>query len=438
MLNYLRKLVPLDSPARLWYHLFRANIANVINWYPGRANIKIIGVTGTNWKTTTTNIIAKALRASWKKVFMFSTINYMIWNEEYSNYTKMTSPDVFVLQKMLKQAVKDGCEYAIIETSSHSIAMHRNYWIEYDVAVLTNISQDHLDLHRTMKNYINTKLKLFKNLIRYKRKPWIKKTAIINGDIREAELFLEQTFDKDLTYWFDELSNLRATNVQTLFDKTTFDVRIPGNTLKIETKLIWRFNVYNILAAIWVLLDDWIHPSEIEKSVKEVAWVAWRMDEVENELWAKIFVDYAHTEDALENVLETIRTIKWINRIITVFGCTWDRDKTKRPKMWEIVSNNSDVVILTQDDDYSEDTVSIIKDVLPWIDRKQWDDFFVIPSRKDAIRHAIIVAEKWDVILIAGKWDEHSMITNEWPIKWHDKTVTEEILKDLDDNKIMK
>lgn len=437
MIDYFRKLIPLDSPARLGYHFVRAYGANVMNGFPGRANMKIIWVTGTNWKTTTTNIIAKALKASGKKVFMFSTVNYIMGDIEETNYTKMTSPDVFVIQRMLKEAVKQGCEYAIIETSSHSLAMYRCFGIEYDTAVLTNISQDHLDLHKTMKNYINTKLKLFKQLIWNKRKPWVKKTAIVNGDISEKDIFLEPVYDKEFTYGFDETCSLRATNIVETFEKTTFDVKIPWDTIKIETKLRWKFNVYNILAAITVLLDSSIPAREIEKSISNVTWVPWRMEEVENHIWASILIDYAHTPDALENVLSTVRQIEWVKRVITVFWATWDRDKTKRPKMWEIVSKYSDVIILTQDDDYSEDTISIIKDIMPGIDRKQGDSFYVIPERYDAIRQALLVARSWDIVLIAWKWDENSMITNEWVVHWHDKKVTKEILKELDDNRII-
>jgi UDP-N-acetylmuramoyl-L-alanyl-D-glutamate--2,6-diaminopimelate ligase len=137
-------------------------------------------------------------------------------------------------------------------------------------------------------------------------------------------------------------------------------------------------------------------------------------------------------------VLTTLRKIvkEW-NQLITVFGATWDRDKSKRPIMWEIVSNLSDKVILTQDDDYTEDTIAIIKDVLPWINRKEWENFWVIPDREEAIRTALLWANPWDVVLIAWKWDEHVLVTNFWPIPWHDKTKVKEILKAIDDNKIL-
>jgi UDP-N-acetylmuramoyl-L-alanyl-D-glutamate--2,6-diaminopimelate ligase len=145
----------------------------------------------------------------------------------------------------------------------------------------------------------------------------------------------------------------------------------------------------------------------------------------------KIFVDYAHTPDAIENVILTATELKWAWKIITIFWATWDRDKTKRPIMWKIVSNISDVVILTQDDDYSEDTNEIIKDVLTWIERKQWEDFWIVPDRKSAIRTALLKANSKDIVLVLWKWDEHIMMTNNWPIEWHDKTVIKELLKEI-------
>lgn len=432
----IKKFISLDNPLRLAYHLLRAIIANFIYGFPSR-NMVIIWVTWTNWKTTTTNIIARWLKKSWKKVFMFSTVNYFIWDEEFRNDTKMTSPDPFLLQKLLKEAKVKGCEIAVIETSSHAITMNRIWWIDYDIAVLTNITQDHLDLHHTMENYVRTKLKLFKSLISSNRKPWIKKTAIINLETDYKELFLNETYDVLTTYWFDYNSNLKAENIKNEISWVYFDVKIPGNTIKIETKLRWKHNIYNILGAIWVFLSLWMKVEDIEKSIKDVEVIPGRLEEVNNYEDFKIFIDYAHTPDALENVLNTLRNINWINRIITVFWATWDRDKTKRPIMWEVVSRLSDYVILTQDDDYTEKTQDIMKDVLIGIERKEWEDFWIIPDRETSIRTALLQAKENDAVLIAWKWDEHIMMTNLWPISYNDKEVVLKILKEIDDNKIM-
>lgn len=431
----VKKLVALDNPLRLAYHKIRAIIANFSYWFPSK-NMIIIWVTGTNWKTTTSNIIAQWLRAAWKKVFMFTTVNIIIWDKEYVNDTKMTSPDAFLLQRLFKQAKEEWCDIAVIETASHWIKMSRVWWLDYDIAVLTNITQDHLDLHRTMKDYVNTKLSLFKNLISYNRKPWIKKTAVINVWSEYSELFVEETYDSVYLYGKWNWASLVASNIRIENTLTKFDVKLPWKIITIETKLKWDFNIENILAAIWVFMSFSISGEKIIEIIKSISWVPGRLELIENELWADIFVDYAHTPDALEKVLTTLKDIGY-KKIITVFWATWDRDKTKRPIMWEIVSKYSDIVILTQDDDYTENTESIIKDVLPGINRVEWNDFFVIPSRKEAIEVGVSSLEIWDALLVAWKWDEHIMVTNSWPIEWHDKTIIKQILKDIDDNKII-
>lgn len=433
---WLKQFISLDNPIRLLYHLLRAIVANFVYRFPSRG-MTIIWVTGTNGKTTTTNIIARWLKESWKKVFMFSTVNYFIWDEEFRNDTKMTSPDPFLLQKLLSDAKKAGCEIAVIETSSHAITMNRIWGIDYDIAVLTNITQDHLDLHHTMDNYVRTKLKLFKWLISSRRKPFTKKTAIINLESEYKELFLNETYDVLTTYGFDYNANLKAENIRNEIDGVFFDVKIPGSVLKIETQLRGKHNIYNILWAIWVFLSLGLKTEDIEKSIKNVSVIPGRLEEVNNYEGFKIFIDYAHTPDALENVLNTLKNINGIKRIITIFGATWDRDKTKRPIMWRVVSNLSDYVILTQDDDYTEATQDIMKDVLPGIERKEWENFWIIPDREVAIRTALLQAEKDDAILIAGKWDEHLMMTNLGPITYNDKEVVLKVLKEIDDNKIM-
>lgn len=413
------------------YHKARAVIANMVYGYPSQ-KMTIVGITGTNWKTTTTNLVAKWLRDAGHKVFMFSTINIIMWDDEIVNNTKMTSPDPFVIQKLLKEAKEKGCTIAVIETSSHSILMNRNYGLNYDIAVLTNITQDHLDLHKTMESYVETKLQLFKNLIIYKRKPGVKKVAIINNESDYKDLFVAETFDVLYTYGKSPSSTLKLEDVKYELEGTTFDIKTAWSKQTIVTSLRGDFNIYNIMAAVWVFMAFWMKMDKIKEIVKSIKWVAWRMEEVKNDIWCKIFIDYAHTSDALKQVLNTAKQIEWVNRVITVFWATGDRDRTKRPIMWKVVSDLSDIVILTQDDDYTEKTERIIKDVLPGIERKEWENFWIITDRKEAIRTALLTAEKNDVILIAGKWDEHKMLTNDWPIDWHDKDVVVELLGEME------
>lgn len=398
----------------------------------------VIWVTWTNWKTTTTNIIAKSLKNTGKKVFMFSTLNYIIWDEEYVNNTKMTSPDPFLLQKLFLKARKKWCDIAVIEVSSHALFYNRVWGINFDYAVLTNITQDHLDLHQNMNNYVRTKLKLFSSLISSARKKNIKKTAIINMESEFKDLFLNETYDNMLTYWDDFRSNIKYTDLKFLIDWTIFKVKIPWETINIKTKLRWKHNISNILRAIAVLTSMWINPRIIEESIEKIDKINGRLEEIDNDEWFKIFIDYAHTPDALEKVLDTLNNIEGRWRIITVFWATWDRDRIKRPIMGQIVREKSDYLILTEDDNYSEPITQIVKDVLPWITKKEWENFFIILKRQEAIRTALLLREKNDIILIAWKWDEHIMVTNDWPIDYNDKEVVLQILKEMDDNKIIK
>ncbi len=432
----IKKYIALDNPLRLIYHKLRAITANIYYNFPSK-NMMVIWVTGTNGKTTTSNIIAQGLQKAGKKVFLFSTVNIIINGTEYRNDTKMTSPDAFELQRLLKVAKNEWCEIAVIETASHGIKMHRIWGIDYDMSVLTNITQDHLDLHRTMKDYVKTKLTIFKNLMTYNRKWSIKKTAIINKESNYADMFLGETYDSLYTYGNNCDASISYINLHSDADGMKFDVVIPWDNLHIQTSLMGTFNIYNIMAAIGVFISLWIEKLEITKIIAEITGVAGRMESVENNEWFNIYIDYAHTADAIEQVLSNVSDIPWEHKIITVFGATGDRDTTKRATMGSIVSRLSDVVILTQDDDYTENTEQIIKDVLPGIERKQWDDFWIIQNREEAIRTALVSAKKWDIIMILWKWDEHTMVTNEWIIPWHDKTIVQNILKWIDDNKIL-
>lgn len=436
-MQFLRSLIALDSPIRVFYHYLRGVIAFYLYGNPARDMI-VIGVTGSKGKTTVTNLIARWLEHAGKNVFMFSTANYSINGQWSDNNIKMTSPSPFVLQSLLKQAKAAGCEYAIIETSSHSIFYNRNYGIDYDVAVLTNISQDHLDLHHTMDNYAKTKLELFKNLVTYRRKPWVKKIAVVNVDSDYASMFLQETTpDIMYTYGMTPNAQICSQNVHYLKDGTEFEIKMPSNTLSLTTKLRGNFNVSNILAAVSVLISQKVDVSSIVSAIESVESIPGRLEEIKNNRGLTVFVDYAHTEDSLKNVLETLKQMDGIGRIITVFGATGDRDTSKRPKMWRIVDNLSDVIILTEDDNYTENSLKIIKEVSMGIKRKEGEWFWIIPSRMDAIRTALVIAESGDVVLIAGKWAESIQVTNAGAIEWDDRVVVRKILQEIDENEMM-
>ncbi len=396
----------------------------------------VIGVTGTKGKSTTANLIARGLEDAGKRVFAFSTISYAIAGEWHENNLKMTSPDPFTLNRLFREAENAGCEYAVIEVSSHALFYGRVSGIDFDVAVMTNISQDHLDLHKTMDNYVDTKLRLFRGLVEFRRKRGIKKVSVVNLDSPYCEKFLEPTADVIYTYGNAANAQIRATDVETGKAGTKFSVKMPSNRFLISTKLRGTFNVANILAATAVLISQKIQPDAIAATMAKFEVVPGRLEEVPNDRGITVFVDYAHTEESLKSVLETIRSFPDTGRIITVFGATGDRDRDKRPKMGRIVDKLSDVIVLTQDDDYTEDPFRIIKEVSAGIKRKEGEGFWVVFSREDAIRTALLAAEPGDVVLVAGKGAETVMVTNSGSVPWSDKAVIRKILEEVDANTI--
>ncbi len=433
MISVLKKLIPLDSPIRTTYHYVRGVLAFWLSGNPARDMI-VIGVTGTKGKTTTTNLIARGLQHAGKKVAMFSTVNMMIDGKMMDNNLKMTSPGPFVLWKFLREAQKAGCTHAVIETSSHALYYHRVHGLRYDAAVLTNISQDHLDLHGTMENYVETKMLLFKNLYKYGIRKEVRKVGVVNIDSEYASRFLSKDIvvDNMFTVGFSPSAIVRAENVSRTMESMEFDVKIPSNQFHLKTKLQWEFNISNILCAVAILISQKVDIPVIQEVIAGFDCVPGRLEEVPNMRGAKIYVDYAHTEASLQSVLETLKKIEWTKRIITVFGATGDRDKTKRPKMWRVVDILSDVIILTDDDTYTEDSLAIIRDVTEGITRREWEKFWIIPSREDAIRTAIIMLQVGDILLVAGKGAETVQVTQKWAIPYNDRKVIERILMEVD------
>lgn len=433
MLNYFRSLVSLNSPFRLGYHYLRWVIAYMISGNPAK-NMIVIGVTWTKGKTTTSNLIARGLIASGKRVALFSTVNTIIGDLEEENTMKMTTPSPFDVWNFITKARDAKCEYLIMETSSHALYYHRVHGLRYDVAVLTNISQDHLDLHKTMENYVDTKLLLFKNLYKYGIRKDVRKVWVVNVDDAYASQFLSKDIVVDAmhTYGFSVNASIRAENVEANDLWISFDVRMPSKKFHIKSKLQWEFNVMNTLAAISTLVSQKVDIQTIISTMDSVWGIPGRLEEVPNRRWAKIFVDYAHTEESLKSVLETLRKIDGVKRIITLFGATGDRDKTKRPKMWRIVDILSDVVILTDDDTYTENSLSIIRDVSVGIKRKEGKSFWIIPDRDDAIRTALLMLRKWDVLLAAGKGAETVQVLQSGSRPWNDRRVIERILAEIE------
>lgn len=436
MLAFLRKAIALDSPVRVAYHFLNAFFARWVYLDPSRG-MTVVGVTGSKGKTTVSTLIAEGLEAGGHKVFLFTTAHYWVGGKRYVNDFKMTSPSPWLLQRLLWQARKAGCTHAVIETSSHALFYYRTWGIQYDVALLTNISQDHLDLHHTMENYARTKLRLFTNLVRMRRKPNVKKVAVINVDHEWAPLFLQETADVVRTFGEAGNAEFKPENVHATMEGMTFELRMPGRFVTVKACVPGRFNASNLAGAFCVLTMLKVPQEDILASFEKFTGVAGRMERVPNNFGIHCYVDYAHTERSLEAVLSTVREIPGRGKVIVVFGATGDRDRTKRPLMGAMAHRLADAIILTDDDTYTEMSARILREVAAGIPRPQGEGFWVVPDRTDAIRTALVMAKPGDVVLLAGKGCETALVTNDGPIPWSDVEEAKKVFSELEDNQIV-
>ena len=380
--------------------------------------MKIIGVTGTNGKTTTTFMLKTILEKEGKKVGLVGTIANYIGDEKLT--TERTTPESFELQKLFSEMVDKGCEYCVMEVSSHSLALDRVYDIEFEAGIFTNITRDHLDFHKTFENYYKAKFKLFEN----------SKLAVVNIDDNYGKDVVRdlKSLGKDniVTVSIKEDSDFKAYDEKCGSRHIAFKLDIDGKTEDFIVGMPGEFNIYNSLGAIATLYKLGISLDSIKKGIEEVV-VLGRCEMVGRKynLPFTIIVDYAHTPDGLDNILKTARGFTE-NRLISVFGCGGDRDKVKRPQMGKIGSDLCDIAIITSDNPRTEDPASIIAVVIEGIDK---DNYEVIENRKDAIKRAIEIAKAGDVIVIAGKGHEDYQILNTGKIHFDEREVVDDILK---------
>ncbi|MCX6761275.1 MAG: UDP-N-acetylmuramoyl-L-alanyl-D-glutamate--2,6-diaminopimelate ligase [Candidatus Moranbacteria bacterium] len=447
------------------YHLAQAIVANVWYGFPSH-KIKVIGVTGTNGKTTTCQMIAKILEESGARVAMASTINFKLGEKEWVNATKFTTVSAFATQKFIAQAVKTGCKYLVLETSSHSLDQYRVWGIKYDTAVITNVTREHLDYHETMEQYRQAKLKLFRDV----------KTAIINLDMEQPEDFSDYvakntyvytTRDERIDLKNKKIKIIQARNIKLGIDGSSY--QIPASpagrqNTKYQIQIPGLFNVENALAATCVGISEGIDLGVIKNALEKITKVPGRMDEVENNLGLKIIIDYALTPDSMEKLGALISEQKKANQsLIWVFGACGERDRGKRPMMGEIVSRYADYVIVTNEDPYGEDPVGIINEVFSGVVGMKISnsEFLTLPTgrqvsnkipntkyqildtkiegkncwrildRREAIKNALKLAKPGDIILVTGKGAEETMAVGKERIVWNDRQVIGEELEKI-------
>jgi UDP-N-acetylmuramoyl-L-alanyl-D-glutamate--2,6-diaminopimelate ligase len=376
-----------------------ADLSAAFYGYPAR-KLKLAGVTGTNGKTTTTFLIQYICEKAGVRCGLIGTVRYQLGERVLP--AARTTPESLDLQELLAQIANAGCRAATMEVSSHALAQDRTRGLEWNVAVFTNLTQDHLDFHGTMKNYFESKLKLFTQLAsqQKKRKP----VAVINIDDRYGEQLLGK-IDKSIpliTYGMGVRADFRASNYRMEFGGTSYQLDARGKSYLVRIPLIGRFNVANSLAALAAANAMGIGVREAVLSLGKSPQVPGRLEMVPAKRQFQIFVDYAHTPDALLNVLKTLRELE-PRRLIVVFGCGGDRDREKRPLMAQVVDLNADYAIITSDNPRKEDPAAIISQVERGFRSSHYEK---IIDRAEAIARAIALAQPRDIVLIAGKGHE--------------------------------
>ena len=417
-----------DSIFYQTYKKLRAKVADTLYDNPSK-DFFIIWVTWTNWKTTVVNLLHKILNDNVAPTVAISTANIKIWNEEIDNKKKMTSLDCFDLQQCLATAKAAWCKIAVLETSSQWLDQFRFEWIRFDFGVLTNITMDHLDYHKNMENYAQAKKKLFKYVLNnWKDKKF---ASFCVDDKYGKKWFEESAFDQKVSYSIHNSAVIKATKIEEWLEWTYYEFSYLWQKFSGTTQLIWSYNICNIMWAISVAATLWLEMEPVIKSIEEFQWVSWRMEPIYID-WVKFFVDFAHTPDGLEKTLGFASERKENWRLITICGAPWNRDKEKRPIMWEIAVKYSDVVIFTDDDPDTENRLSILNQLSKSIQEKWYPKskkVFLIPERKYALQFATEIAKKWDIVVSCGKWHEQVQITNFWKRPWSDKKILTDILQ---------
>jgi len=378
--------------------------------------LRVVGITGTNGKTTVSYLIEALLKEAGYGVGVIGTISHRMGGRAIP--AQNTTPGILEVQSLLSQMVKEKADYAVMEVSSHALDQKRIDKIHFEVAVFTNLAEDHLDYHKTEEAYFLAKRKLFESLDE-------KATAVLNADSPYCERIALVTRARILTHGLTKKADISATSLKLSSQGIYFDAVTPSGKLEIQSHLIGTYNVYNILSALSVGLCQGIPLSTLQKGIGSLKGVPGRLERVEAGQPFKVFVDFAHTEDALRQVLLSLRELT-PGRILLVFGCGGDRDRTKRPRMAETAGKLSEWVVVTSDNPRNEDPRKILKEIEAGFG--PFENYRLEEDRTKAILAALLSAEKGDTVLIAGKGHEAYQIFRDRVVPFDDRQVAYEIL----------
>lgn len=428
----IRKIVKKFIPTNLFKvvepygHLAESVLINIRYGFPAK-KLHIIGVTGTNGKTTTSFMIHKMLVDAGIKTGLMTTVAYGVNDEITPQIAHMTTASAGVLQRRLRDFKRQGVEWVVLETTSHALAQHRTWGIPYEIAVITNLTHEHLDYHGTFERYLQAKLRLFKIVARHG-----KKVGIVNADDPSAKRFAAAT-PNSVTYGLND-GQLRASKVKMSADGSQFTAKVDKDEYIIECNIPGEFNVYNSLAAVAVGRAVGLTKAQIEKGIKALKGVEGRMTVVDEGQKFNVIVDFAHTPDSFERLLSDLsKSTK--GRLITLFGSAGRRDETKRTIQGEIAGRYSNEVILTEEDDRDVDGNEILQQIAEGAKKagKKLDkDLFMILNREEAIGFALTRAKTTaDTIVLLGKGHEKTIERADGTYPWNEIEIVSSALQEL-------
>lgn len=408
-----------------------ANLACAFYAYPAQ-QLCTIGVTGTDGKTTTSNLITTIFETAGLRTGLMTTANFKMPGQEWENTTRQSTLEAVEIQQFLRQMVDAKVTHAIIEATSHGLALQRVHGCAFDVGVVTNITQEHLDFHKTLDAYRRAKARLFEMLDPLRDKGiGSHPVAVLNRDDSSYDILKPYCHVPILDYGLDTPASVRAIDVQLQAHSTRFRVILPDAEQIIETQLVGRFNVSNCLAAIATAYSQGVSLDAISRGLASIKGVTGRMESIDEGQPFAVIVDYAHTADSLAKVLATLRPLT-TGKLMVVFGSAGERDVQKRPVMGRIAAQMTDFFVITDEDPREEDREKILREIAVGaeaVGKQQGQDFLCIADRVEAIRVAMAHAQAGDTLVLAGKGHEQSIIVGREKVPWDDRKVAHDLLR---------
>jgi len=408
-----------------------AALAAAFHGHPGR-RLRVIGVTGTDGKTTTIHLISALLEAAGHRTGLLSTVHCKVGDRLLPNEYRFTTPEAPQVQALLAEMASAGVDYAILESTSHGLALHRLDGCEYDMAVLTNVTADHLDFHGSREEYLAAKGGLFAMLDEAADKG-VGKVAVLNADEPAAAHFAGLTRARIVTYGVQRAADVQATDIAPAEWGSRFCLRVEGSELEVTVGLPGLFNVYNSLAAAAVALSQDMSLAVVRDALESFPGVPGRLERIDEGQPFTVVVDFAHAPEALRCVLAFLRE-RCRGRLIVVFGCIGGREKPRRAGMGLAAGELADFAIISNDNPFQEDPQVILTDIAQGLEkagRREGHHFVRIPDRREAIAHALAMAVEGDVVLLAGKGHEQSITIGDPVIPWDERRVARELLREM-------